>query len=511
MLAREPQRFRIVVPAGRYEQGYTLDFRTDRAECGSVAVVVGDGETVLEAGATYAVEASLETFRYSMPDAAFRNWLVELGYVTVTDDRAGTVEVTEAGRAVRALDCRSRKFTSLDGIECFAALEELDCSYNRLVRLDAGRNRALATLRCRANGLVRLDVAGCAELETLDCNGNALESLDVTGNARLATLYCNGNRLTELDVVRNDALETFYCYANRLVSLDASHMASPGATCSTAASSRRAAPWSSCCAATSAHAGRRRCPARRPTRGSRCLSRTGPSASRPDGLGAARGACGTARMKYTQLLPNEIMLLKANCKINIGLDVLRRRTDGYHDLDTVMVPVADLYDEVEVVRAPEDRFRALGLRIDCADGDNLCMKAVRLMRERYAAGPVAVTLRKRVPFGAGLGGGSSDATAVVLAMNELFGLGLPSRNWWRAPPRWEAIRRFSCAIARSDARAAANGWSLSPSTWRVARSCWRNPPRASPRARPMPGCALRCPPCRSAIGCCVRSTRGRRR
>ena len=47
------------------------------------------------------------------------------------------------------------------------------------------------------------------------------------------------------------------------------------------------------------------------------------------------------------------------------------------------------------------------------------------MRERYAAGPVAVTLRKRVPFGAGLGGGSSDATAVVLAMNELFGLGLP--------------------------------------------------------------------------------------
>lgn len=130
-------------------------------------------------------------------------------------------------------------------------------------------------------------------------------------------------------------------------------------------------------------------------------------------------------MKYTQLLPNEIMLLKANCKINIGLDVLRRRTDGYHDLDTVMVPVADLYDEVEVVRAPEDRFRALGLRIDCADGDNLCMKAVRLMRERYAAGPVAVTLRKRVPFGAGLGGGSSDATAVVLAMNELFGLGLP--------------------------------------------------------------------------------------
>ena len=228
VLAREPQRFRIVVPAGRYEQGYTLDFRTDRAECGSVAVVVGDGETVLEAGATYAVAASLETFRYSMPDAAFRNWLVELGYVTVTDDRAGTVEVTEAGRAVRALDCRSRKFTSLDGIECFAALEELDCSYNRLVRLDAGRNRALATLRCRANGLVRLDVAGCAELEALDCNGNALESLDVTGNARLATLYCNGNRLTELDVVRNDALETLYCYANRLVSLDASHMASPG-------------------------------------------------------------------------------------------------------------------------------------------------------------------------------------------------------------------------------------------------------------------------------------------
>ena len=79
------------------------------------------------------------------------------------------------------------------------------------------------------------------------------------------------------------------------------------------------------------------------------------------------------------------MILKANCKINLGLDILRRRADGFHDLETVMFPVAGLYDEVEAVRTdtPGVAFRAEGLAVDCAPEENICMKAFRLMQRRY--------------------------------------------------------------------------------------------------------------------------------
>jgi 4-diphosphocytidyl-2-C-methyl-D-erythritol kinase len=120
------------------------------------------------------------------------------------------------------------------------------------------------------------------------------------------------------------------------------------------------------------------------------------------------------------------MKIKANCKINIGLDVLRKREDGYHDLSTVMVPVEGLYDVVEVVPAEgeENEFHSLGLVVDCPAEQNLCIKAARLMQQRYDVGKVSITLDKRVPFGAGLGGGSSDATAVLVAMNDIFSLSL---------------------------------------------------------------------------------------
>ena len=119
------------------------------------------------------------------------------------------------------------------------------------------------------------------------------------------------------------------------------------------------------------------------------------------------------------------MILRANCKINIGLDVLRRREDGFHDLETVMIPVPELYDVVDVERIEgASVFEQKGLVVDCDVEQNLCMKALRLMQRLYGIGEVKITLDKRVPFGAGLGGGSSDATAVILALNELFNLGL---------------------------------------------------------------------------------------
>ena len=119
------------------------------------------------------------------------------------------------------------------------------------------------------------------------------------------------------------------------------------------------------------------------------------------------------------------MILHANCKINLGLDVIRRREDGFHDLETVMIPVLGLYDVVEVERVEGvSTFEQTGLTVDCDAEQNLCMKALRLMQRLHRVGEAKITLDKRVPFGAGLGGGSSDATAVILALNEIFELGL---------------------------------------------------------------------------------------
>lgn len=119
------------------------------------------------------------------------------------------------------------------------------------------------------------------------------------------------------------------------------------------------------------------------------------------------------------------MILQANCKINLGLNVLRKREDGYHELETVMLPVKGLYDIVEVECIESGVvFEGVGIEVDCPDDKNLCVRAARLMQERYNIGGVVIKLDKRVPFGAGLGGGSSDATAVIVAINEIYNLGL---------------------------------------------------------------------------------------
>ncbi len=124
------------------------------------------------------------------------------------------------------------------------------------------------------------------------------------------------------------------------------------------------------------------------------------------------------------------MKVKANCKINIGLNILRRREDGFHDLESIMFPVKGLCDQIEI--APSDdgttTFTQSGIVIDCDAEHNLCIKAARLMQERYNVGAVHISLDKRIPFGAGLGGGSADATAILLAMNDIFDLKLSEQQ-----------------------------------------------------------------------------------
>ena len=100
-----------------------------------------------------------------------------------------------------------------------------------------------------------------------------------------------------------------------------------------------------------------------------------------------------------------------------------------------MFPVRELYDVVEVTRTAEPgvRFGAEGLEVDCTPGENICVKAFQLMRERYGVDCVEIRLDKRVPFGAGLGGGSSDGTAVLLALDGLFGLRLSEAELTSSP------------------------------------------------------------------------------
>ena len=135
------------------------------------------------------------------------------------------------------------------------------------------------------------------------------------------------------------------------------------------------------------------------------------------------------------------MKLFPNCKINLGLRVIRKREDGYHDLETVFVPIYGLHDELEVLRndkisavsplndatrSPNDvSFEQEGIAVDCAPEDNLIIKCYRNMAAKYPQiGPVSIRFKKNIPFGAGLGGGSSDAAHMAIALNELFQLGL---------------------------------------------------------------------------------------
>jgi 4-diphosphocytidyl-2-C-methyl-D-erythritol kinase len=116
--------------------------------------------------------------------------------------------------------------------------------------------------------------------------------------------------------------------------------------------------------------------------------------------------------------------VQAPAKINLTLEVLARRTDGYHGVRSVMVPLA-LSDELTV--EPNDRFIFECDRDDLAGDANLCVAAMRAIFADLP--PVRLRLRKRIPTQAGLGGGSSDAAAVLrMAMEGAFGA-TPQRDW----------------------------------------------------------------------------------
>jgi 4-diphosphocytidyl-2-C-methyl-D-erythritol kinase len=116
------------------------------------------------------------------------------------------------------------------------------------------------------------------------------------------------------------------------------------------------------------------------------------------------------------------MQLRAPAKINLSFRILHRRADGFHEIETLMTPVS-LYDEITL--QPNES----GLRFDCdvseLSNDNLVVRAAELFFETKKTKPaVHITLKKNIPHGAGLGGGSSDAATTLRGLNELFEAGL---------------------------------------------------------------------------------------
>jgi 4-diphosphocytidyl-2-C-methyl-D-erythritol kinase len=114
-----------------------------------------------------------------------------------------------------------------------------------------------------------------------------------------------------------------------------------------------------------------------------------------------------------------------NCKINIGLNIIGKRADCYHNLETVFYPIG-IKDAIEIIKTDNENdiiFTASGNVVNVTDDDNLCVKAYRLLKKDFPQIPsIKMHLHKKIPMGAGLGGGSADASAVLLLLNKKFNL-----------------------------------------------------------------------------------------
>ena len=120
------------------------------------------------------------------------------------------------------------------------------------------------------------------------------------------------------------------------------------------------------------------------------------------------------------------MIVFPNCKINLGLQILDKREDGFHNLETVFYPVP-FRDALEIIpnNNAETEFTGTGLTVDGKAADNLCIKAYHLLKKDFPQLPaVKIHLHKTIPMGAGLGGGSADAAFMLNLLNSKFKLNL---------------------------------------------------------------------------------------
>ena len=117
-----------------------------------------------------------------------------------------------------------------------------------------------------------------------------------------------------------------------------------------------------------------------------------------------------------------------NCKINLGLNIVNKRNDGYHDIETIFFPI-HLRDSLELIEKEKNEFSTTGLLIDGEPEKNLCIKAYDLLKKDFPQLPsVQMHLHKAIPMGAGLGGGSANGAFTLKLLNKKFYLSLSEKQ-----------------------------------------------------------------------------------
>lgn len=190
-----------------------------------------------------------DSFEVTLTDIDITDKFTDANFLAAVSEALGKGETDRIYNSdvntVTELTVTDKEIHSLAGIEYFTALEKLDCTGDKLEKLDISKNTKLKELICTANHLTTLDLSENKELEILDCGYNPrMTSLDVSNNPKLKELYCDyssvvslkplnnpdliviyclGNELVEIDVSNNPKLETLCCFENNLTSLDISN------------------------------------------------------------------------------------------------------------------------------------------------------------------------------------------------------------------------------------------------------------------------------------------------
>ncbi len=119
------------------------------------------------------------------------------------------------------------------------------------------------------------------------------------------------------------------------------------------------------------------------------------------------------------------MIVFPNCKINLGLHILEKRPDGFHNIETIFYPIP-FFEALEAVKAPDgiSSFSSSGLPVSPDGKPNICLQAYDILKNEYKIPGVKIHLHKKIPAGAGLGGGSADAAFTLSLLNEIFSLNI---------------------------------------------------------------------------------------
>lgn len=185
--------------------------------------------------------ANLSAQNVNISDANFKNALLQDKLINTNGD--SEIQVSEAAAYSGNINVSFKSIKSLDGIEAFTKITQLDCSSNELTTFDISQNTALTSLAfsynkfstvnlskntaltslvCSSNKLTSLDISKNTALTTLNCASNLLTTLNVSKNTALTYLYCASNSLPILNVSKNTALTSLNCFSNKLTTLDIS-------------------------------------------------------------------------------------------------------------------------------------------------------------------------------------------------------------------------------------------------------------------------------------------------